>query len=47
VRPVSQVMNPNCLFTHSAPCVKRQFPFITWETARPGGQALDRSSVGR
>ncbi len=24
-RPVSQVMNPNRLFTHSAPCVKRRF----------------------
>src|SRR4051794_39538430 len=33
--PVSQVMNPNCLFTHSAWCVKRQEGFLTWETGRP------------
>jgi hypothetical protein len=31
--PVSQVENPNRLFTHRARCVKRQDGFITWETA--------------
>ena len=31
-RPVSQVMNPFCLFTHDARCVERRFRFITWET---------------
>ena len=42
VRPVSQVENPNCLFTQVAPRVKRQLDLLTWETVPGSADRRDR-----